>query len=141
VGLALRLPGTLSVPEVTRVLKEAGFLPYGRQLAWMSDAGLPRFTALFDGVALQDVQSAGVDRIDLLLDLPNSPADEQAFSRMASVGRDLAQRLDAELLDDQGRPVPDGADHAVDKQLLELYTRLGESGFDAGDERTVRVFS
>lgn len=141
VGLALRLPGTLPVPEITRVLKEVGFLPYGRQLAWMSDAGMPRFTALFDGVAVQDVQSAGVDRIDLLLDLPNSPADEQAFSRMASVGRDLAGRLNAQLLDDQGHPVPDGADHAVDKQLLELYTRLGESGFDAGDERTVRVFS
>src|SRR5690606_18264087 len=37
VGLALRLPGTMPVGEVTRVLKEAGFLPYGEQLAWMSD--------------------------------------------------------------------------------------------------------
>ena len=141
VGLALRLPGTMPVGDMTRALKDVGFLPYGRQLAWMSDTGVPRFTALFDGVPLQDVQSAGVDRVDLLLDLPNSPADEQAFSRMASVGRDLAGRLGAELLDDQGRPVSDGSDHAIDKQLTDLYAKLGQVGFEAGADRTVRVFS
>jgi FtsZ-interacting cell division protein ZipA len=141
VGLALRLEGTLPVAEVTRVLKEVGFLPYGHQLAWMADTGTPRFTALYDGVPVQDVQSAGVDRVDLLLDLPNSPADGQAFSRMASVGRDLARRLQAVLLDDQGRPVSDGTDNAIDKQLLGLYGRLQEAGFEAGAERTVRVFS
>ncbi|HWK70703.1 MAG TPA: cell division protein ZipA C-terminal FtsZ-binding domain-containing protein [Burkholderiaceae bacterium] len=141
VALVLRLPGTAPVADMTRVLQEAGFLAYGRQLAWMSDTGTPRFTALFDGVPPQDVQSAGVDRVDLLLDLPNSPADEQAFSRMASVGRDLAKRLKAELLDDQGRPVHEGADHTIDKQLLDLYKRLAQAGFEAGAERTVRVFS
>src|SRR5690606_6435707 len=141
VALVLRLPGTAPVADMTRVLQEAGFLACGRQLAGRSDTGTPRFTALFDGVPRQDVQSAGVDRVDLLLDLPNSPADEQAFSRMASVGRDLAKRLKAELLDDQGRPVHEGADHTIDKQLLDLYKRLAQAGFEAGAERTVRVFS
>ncbi|MYN13661.1 hypothetical protein GSY71_11000 [Pusillimonas sp. TS35] len=141
VGLVLRLVDTHAISEVSRVLKDVGFLPHGGQLAWMSDQGIPRFTALFDGRQLREVQSDGVQRIDLLLDLPNSPADEQAFSRMASVGRDLARRLGAELLDDQGRPVADGADLAIDKQLLDLYTRLSEAGFPAGAERTVRMFS
>lgn len=141
VALILQLPGTVPIADITRVLQEVGFLPYGRQLAWMADTGTPRFTALFDGARPQDVQSAGVDRVDLLLDLPNSPADEQAFSRMASVGRDLSKRLKAELLDDQGRPVREGADDAIDKQLLDLYTRLAQAGFEAGAERTVRVFS
>ncbi|PLC51686.1 hypothetical protein CR159_01270 [Pollutimonas subterranea] len=141
VGLALRLSGTQPVGEVNQVLKDVGFLPYGSQLAWMADTGVPRFTVLFDGVHAREVQSAGVDRIDLLLDLPNSPPDEQAFSRMASVGRDLAGRLDAVLLDDQGNPVHHDADHAIDKQLLGLYTRLHEAGFEAGTERTARVFS
>ncbi|MGB3289831.1 MAG: cell division protein ZipA C-terminal FtsZ-binding domain-containing protein [Burkholderiaceae bacterium] len=141
VALILRLPGTAPVADMTRVLQDAGFLAHGRQLAWMSDTGMPRFTALFDGALPQDVQSAGVDRIDLLLDLPNSPADEQAFSRMASVGRDLAKRLKAELLDDQGRPVHEGADHTIDQQLLDLYNRLAQAGFEAGAERTVKVFS
>src|SRR5690606_16364847 len=141
VGLALRLQDTLTVSEISAVLKEVGFLPYGRQLAWMSDTGLPRFTALLDGTPALDAQSSGVSRVDLLLDLPNSPADEQAFSRMASVGRDLARRLKAELMDDQGHPVSDTADRAIDQQLLDLDGRLAQAGFEAGAERTVRVFS
>lgn len=141
VGLILRLHDVLTVAEVSGVLKEVGFLPYGRQLAWMSDTGLPRFTAMLDGAPALEAQSASVSRVDLLLDLPNSPADEQAFSRMASVGRDLSRRLKAELLDDQGHAVSDTADQAIDEQLLELYGRLGQAGFEAGTERTVRVFS
>lgn len=141
VGLALRLGGTQPVAEVTRLVKESGFLSYGNQLAWMAESGMPRFTLLFDGVHAGDVQSAGVDRIDLLLDLPHSSSDEQAFSRMASVGRDLAGRLNATLVDDQGRPLADGTDHSIDVQLLELYAKLDQAGFPAGAERTVRVFS
>ncbi|MCC2595110.1 hypothetical protein LKR43_02030 [Pusillimonas sp. MFBS29] len=141
VGLVLRLQDVLTVAEVSSVLKEVGFLPYGQQLAWMSDTGLPRFTALLDGAPALDAPSASVSRVDLLLDLPNSPADEQAFSRMASVGRDLSRRLKAELLDDQGHLVSDNSDQAIDAQLLELYGKLGQVGFEAGTERTVRVFS
>lgn len=141
VGLALQLPGALAVSDVSRVLEDAGFLRHGRQLAWMSEQGIPRFTALFNGQLPGDVQSAGVDRIELVLDLPNSPADDQAFSRMASVGRHLAANLDAQLLDDQGRLVAEGADQAIDRQLHERYRQLGAAGFPAGEARTARLFS
>lgn len=141
VGLALQLPGALSVAEVGRALEEVGFLRHGPQLAWMSELGIPRFTALFNGRLPGEVQSAGVDRIDLVLDLPNSPADDQAFSRMASVGRHLAANLDAQLLDDQGRPVADGMDQAIDEQLQERYQQLESRGFVAGEYRTARLFS
>ncbi|NYT76708.1 hypothetical protein H0A71_06875 [Alcaligenaceae bacterium] len=141
VGLALRLSEPHVISDVSSILKDIGFMSHHGQLAWMSDTGLPRFTVLFDGLHAHEVQADSVSRIDLLLDLPRSPADEQAFSRMASVGRDLARRLDGELLDDQGRPVPDGADQAIDGQLLGMYARLSQAGFEAGDARTVRVFS
>ena len=141
VGLALQLPGALSVAEVGRALEEVGFLRHGPQLAWMSELGIPRFTALFNGQLPGEVQSAGVDRIDLVLDLPNSPADDQAFSRMASVGRHLAANLDAQLLDDQGRVVADGMDQTIDEQLYERYQQLESSGFAAGEYRTARLFS
>ncbi len=141
VGLTLRLNGTVPVAQVSATLRDVGFLPYDSQLGWMSDTGVPRFTVLLDGMPAQQTQSAGVDRIDFLLDLPNSPPDSQAFSRMACVGRDLANRLDAILLDDQGRAVPDSADAAIDQQLLDLYTALEQAGFQAGTERTIRVFS
>ena len=141
VGLALQLTGARPVAEVARTLEDAGFLRYGKQLAWMSEQGIPRFTALFNGRVPGEVQSASVDRVEFVLDLPNSPPDDQAFSRMASVGRHLAASLDAQLLDDQGRPVSDGVDHAIDAQLLERYEQLAETGFVAGEPRTARLFS
>lgn len=141
VGLALRLGGAKPIAEVMQAVKEAGFLTYGNQLAWMSEAGVPRFTLLFDGVAAADFQQAGVDRLDLLLDVPRSQADEHAFSRMACVGRDLAARLSATLVDDQGQLVTENADHAIDEKLHELYQKLDQAGFPAADERTIRLFS
>lgn len=141
VGLALRLGSARPVLEVTQAVKDAGFLVYGNQLAWMSEAGIPRFTLLFDGIPAGDFHSAGVDRLDLLLDVPRSQANEHAFSRMACVGRDLAVRLEATLVDDQGQPVLETADQAIDEQLYDLYLNLENAGFPAADERTIRLFS
>lgn len=141
VGLALQLPGAMALAEVVRALEDVGFLRHGRQLAWMSEQGIPRFTALFNGQLPGDVQSAGVDRVELVLDLPNSPTDDQAFSRMATVGRQLAAHLDAHLLDDQGRPVAEGVDQTIDRQLHERYRQLAEVGFVSGEPRTARLFS
>lgn len=141
VGLVLKLEQPKDTDAVFRVLENAGFLRGDDHLAWMSDSGLPRFIALFDGVPAAKLDSDQISRVDFVLDVPNSPADEQAFSRMATVGRDLAKRLDAVLLDDQGRPLPDHADDAIDDQLYALYVRLEEAGYPPGEARTARVFS
>ncbi|WP_454006682.1 cell division protein ZipA C-terminal FtsZ-binding domain-containing protein [Alcaligenes sp. Marseille-Q7550] len=141
VGISVRLPGPLPAAKVIQAVRDSGFLPYGQQLAWLADSGQPRFTAMFDSANPNDIQSASIERIDLLLDLPNSPADDHAFSRMATVARDLAGRLEGVVLDDQGRPLPESADQNIDEQLSNLYRRLDEAGFTAGQERTGRVFS
>lgn len=142
VNLGVRPAGPRPLADMQRVARDVGFLPHGRQLAWMAENGQPRFVLLFNGGAAQDVQSASVDRLDLVLDLPNSQADAQAFSRMAGVGRDLAGRLDAVLLDDQGRPVAPDADAIIDQQLAEIQQRLTQAGLVPGESsRTARVFS
>jgi hypothetical protein len=141
VGLALSVNNPQRRADVLKALHSAGFVQTGSQLAWVSEHEIPRFTVLFDG---QDPFQAGderVVRVELLLDLPNSPSDDQAFSRMASVGRDLARRLGATLLDDQGNPVSDQADDTIDRQLQALYAQLEKAGFTPGDPRTSRVFS
>jgi len=141
VVLVLKLGRALPVGEVTQVVKDAGFVSFGNQLAWMSESGVPRFTLLYAGTPAADFSSAGVDRLDLMLDVPRSQPDEHAFSRMACVGRDLAARLDATLVDEQGQAVNEGADHAVDEKLHDLYMNLERSGFPAAEPRTVRLFS
>ena len=141
VGLVLRFDEPRDTPEVMKVLHNAGFVQFGHQLAWVSEHQLPRFTALLDGQAAFDAATQPVGRIDLLVDIPNSTPDDQAFSRMASVGRDLARRLGGTLLDDQGNAVSDHADQAIDRQLQALYAQLEKAGFPAGQTRTSRVFS
>lgn len=141
VVLVLKLAQARPVAEVTQAVKEAGFVGFGNQLAWMSEAGVPRFTLLYAGEPAGDFSSAGVDRLDLVLDVPRSQPDEHAFSRMACVGRDLASRLEATLVDEQGQPVNESADHAVDEKLHELYNNLEQASFPAADIRTVRLFS
>ena len=141
VGISLRLHGPIGTALVNQAIVSAGFMEYGKHLAWLASSGLPRFTLLLNAKPALTVQSATVDRLDLLLDLPNSPKDEQAFSRMASVGRDLALRLNAELIDDQGQPLTDHYDDDIDQQLYQMYEQLEQAGFTAGEARTQRVFA
>lgn len=141
VGLALQLPSPVQVARVRDTVIEAGFARVGAHMAWVAESGAARFTLMFDGSPVSAFLGDRVGRLDLLLDLPNSPADAQAFSRMASVGRDLAQRLDAVLVDDQGRPVSEASDATIDKQLAAMYAQLTQAGFAPGSERTARLFS
>ncbi len=141
VGLSLRLAEPLPSNEVLQVATSAGFMEYGKQLGWLASSGIPRFTLLFDGKPALDLHASQVSRLDLLLDVPNSPKDENAFSRMATVGRDLALRLGAELIDDQGQPLTDHYDEDIDGQLYQIYEQLEDAGFSAGETRTLRVFT
>lgn len=136
VVLGIKPAMTRPVDQVEPSVRETGFVMYGDQLAWMADSGLPRFT-----LALISNAEQRIERLDLILDVPNCQIDEQAFSRMAGVGRDLASRLNAQLLDEQGNAVMPQADAAIDKQVLEMHHALDGAGFQAGAVRTLRLFS
>ncbi|QIM49109.1 hypothetical protein G9Q38_07905 [Pusillimonas sp. DMV24BSW_D] len=141
VGLVVQLNGAQPLGKVCSVVEDAGFVMLVNQYVWVAESGQARFALMFDGEAAAGFKGASVSRLDLLLDIPNSPSDSQAFSRMAGVGRDLAQRFQAQLVDDQGRPVTESADARIDEQLTPLYERLEQAGFTPGDERTARLFS
>lgn len=136
VGLTLHLPRPLAVREIRQTATQAGFQSRDGWQAWLSDTGRPCFMLL-----IEEADDQMADRADLLLDVPNSQPDDQAFSRMLAVGRDLASRLDAEVLDDQGRTFHDSSAPAIDAQISTLYDRLDAAGFLAGSERAARVFS
>lgn len=136
VGLILQLAQPRGVPSITEAAAGVGFVQSRGQWAWMAENGLPRFVLQVDQQADEPAH-----RVDLVLDVPNSIPDDQAFSRMVAVGRDLARRLDAHVLDDQGRTFQDGSAPAIDRQISALYDQLDQAGFLAGTERTARVFS
>ena len=136
VGLILQLSQPRPAAAILQSASEAGFVQYRGQWAWMADNGLPRFV-----LQIEAQEGDAAHRVDLVLDVPNSLPDDQAFSRMVTVGRDLAARLDAHVLDDQGRTFQDSSSAAIDQQISGLYDQLDQAGFLAGTDRAARVFS
>jgi len=140
VGLTLVMEDPQPTPAVLALAREMGFSVDDGRLFWMSDMGLPRFSvARADGAPFDD--HGAVDRLVMLLDVPMSPSDERPFGRMVQVGRDLAARLNADLVDDQGKPVQEGSEGVIDEQLLALYAKLEQADMAAGSDRAARVFS
>ena len=141
VGLTLVLNSPLSAKEVIAVARDLGFIADGQYLVWLTDLGEPRFTlSRTDGTGF-DEGIGSVDHLALLLDVPCSPPDPQAFSHMVGVARELAARLGAELIDDQGKPLAAGAETIVDVRLRTLFAQLEQAGFMAGSARAKRVFA
>jgi len=142
VNLSVQLADALPLDHVQRLAHEMGFVSQGQQLVWMADQGAPQFTLRVHEAAVHDAAAGRrVKRLDLALDVPNSPADAKAFSRMAGVGRNLANAVDAVLLDDQGKPLAAHADAVVDQQLAAITQGLAEAGFTPGSARCARVFA
>jgi len=140
VGLNLVLPQVQPVAALLALARDLGFVLVDGRLLWLSEAGLTRFTLSHGDDDIFDVDG-NVHRLTLLLDVPHSPADEHAFSHMAGVARELAARLDAQLLDDQGKPVAEGSEAAIDAHLASLYAQLREADMQAGSPRAKRVFA
>ncbi len=141
VGLTLLLGSAQPAAEVLAVARDLGFVHDGPRLAWMSDEGQPRFTLTRGDGAAFDAGMGGVERLNLLLDVPCSAPDEHAFGRMVDVGQQLAQRLRAELVDDQGKPLAEGSARVIDERLQVLFSQLEQAGLRAGSERALRVFA
>ncbi|MDD3757205.1 MAG: cell division protein ZipA C-terminal FtsZ-binding domain-containing protein [Advenella sp.] len=141
VGLTLKLQGTQPVAAIVSIIRRMSFVEYGNDFAWCNEDGIPRFLLLLGNEPGQGVRSAGIDHIGLLLDVPRSPADEHSFGRMLGVAKELAVALKAQLVDDSGRPVMDGAEVGIDRKLVELYEELDRQGIPAGSSRALLVFS
>ena len=144
VGLTLvpQSPQPWRIPEVLSAARKVGFTENaeGNRLEWLDDEGAVRFT-LVHPAAEANASGAVVGRLSMLLDVPRSPASNSGFADMADVARQLAGILDAGVVDDNGLPLAQGSEGAVDTQLARLYVQLAQSGLPAGSERALRVFA
>lgn len=141
VGLTLLLGSSRPVSEVTSAARGMGFIPANGALAWLGDHGMVCFTLSRADLESFDAGQATVDRLSMLLDVPCTPADSRAFSRMVEIGIELAQRIGAELVDDQDRALQRGTEGQIDERLQVLYTQLEAAGLTASSPRARRVFS
>lgn len=140
VGLNLLLDGARDTEDLIQCAMGMGFIEHEGELAWVGEHGLACFTLnRFDGHPFE--AGAQLDKLSLLLDVPRSPATDTSFARMVDVGTELARRLGAVLVDDQGKPLAQGAEIAIDERLQVLYGQLDAAGLQAGGERARRVFA
>jgi hypothetical protein len=131
-----------SASDVLTAAHQVGFAPmYDGKLPWLDKQQRVRFTLTRgDNLSFESAASTSIGQLNLLLDVPRSPADPTAFSQLAAVARRLAAVLNADVVDDGGRPLADGAVIAIDRQLLERVARLEQAGLEAGSVRARRVF-
>ena len=68
----------------------------------------------------------------LSLDVPQTPANVEAFPTWHKVAYALAEDMDADVLDDAGRPITLHAFDAIGKDLAQLYAALESHDLAAG---------
>jgi hypothetical protein len=116
----------------------------GRLVLPSSEAGAPPVLVLeYDAQAAlaEDPQAAALREVVLSLDVPQTPAHAEAFPAWHKVAHALAEDMDAELLDDAGRPIALQAFDAIGKDLAQLYAALESHDLAAGSPAARRLFS
>ncbi|MFW8566738.1 cell division protein ZipA C-terminal FtsZ-binding domain-containing protein [Orrella sp. 11846] len=140
VSLNLVLERSASPEQVYSQAESMGFMATASGLAWIDEDGIENFVLTrTDGQPFD--ANRPLDRLSLLLDVPRSHAKDKPFSHMTDIAVELAQRLQAVVVDDQDQPLVPGAEKAIDAHLIKLYQDLEIVGLQAGSERARRVFA
>jgi hypothetical protein len=136
-----------SVGYVQQCAGRQGLVPGavpGRLVLPSADEGAPPVLVLeFDAQAAlaEDPQAAGLREVILSLDVPQTPASVEPFPTWHKVAFALAEDMDAELLDDAGRPITLHAFDAIGKDLAQLYEALESHDLAAGSPAARRLFA
>lgn len=103
----------------------------------------PLFTLQFgDTNFLRDDLTLKAGRqITLLLDVPQGAQAIKPFKTVCEYGYSLAQRMGAQLVDDNMRPLTEASFVAIFTQLEKLYEKLEARGMPAGSPVAQRLFS
>ena len=168
--IALAVDADFDAPDVTRLVAQAAELDQlcarfdvlvtltvqSNGAPWSPDAIQAAAAALgFTSVAAGRWELREGEHLVLVLTAPAQPADHLALSidvplvrpetsplaRQFSVADQLAARLDARVIDDNGRPVQREAHFAVAAQLATLYEDMHAAGLAAGSERARRLYA
>jgi hypothetical protein len=148
--LAVRLQArsvAWSVGYVQQCASRQGLVPGavpGRLVLPSAEEGTPPILVLeFDAQAAlaDDPQAAALREVILSLDVPQTPAAVEPFPTWHKVANALAEDMDAELLDDAGRPITLHAFDAIGRELAQLYAALESHDLAAGSPAARRLFA
>jgi len=136
-----------SVGYVQQCAGRQGLVPGavpGRLVLPAAEEGAPPVLVLeFDAQAAlaDDPQAAALREVILSLDVPQTPASVEPFPTWHKVAHALAEDMDADLLDDAGRPITLQAFDVIGKDLTQLYAALESHDLAAGSPAARRLFA
>lgn len=81
------------------------------------------------------------DRLALSLDVPLAPGDRGSLAALFSAAHLLAARLNARIVDDNGRTVDASALDAIGAELDKLYDEMRAAGIEPGGPRAQRLYA
>ena len=147
-SLTLRANGAAwSVGYIQQSACRHGFVPGalpGRLVTAGSEDGAPAVLVLaFDAQAAlaEDPGVAAVRQVQLSLDVPQTAEAAEPFPAWHQAARLLAADMDAEMIDDSGRPITLHAFAAIGDDLAKLYAALAAHDLAAGSAAARRLFA
>lgn len=84
------------------------------------------------------MQTGGVT---LLLDVPRATEPVKVYDQMRALAKRLATTLDAELVDDNSKPLTDAGLGTIRSQLQTVQATMRAKGIEPGGPRALRLFS
>jgi hypothetical protein len=121
-------PAMLAAVATEQGLSERG----GGRFAKLDDKGGTLFTLSFGDRG---------DKLAMLLDVPRANAQHRPWQQMLHCAESLAQRLDGQLVDDTGKPLPESVWGQIEEQLRQRYWALDAAGIEPGSARALRLFN
>jgi hypothetical protein len=136
-----------SVGFIQQCAQRQGFVPGvlpGRLVMPGAEEGAPPVLVLaFDPQAAlaDDPAAAALRKVQLSLDVPQTPEDAEPFPAWHQAARLLAADMDATMTDDGGRPITLQAFAGIGEDLKQLYQALQARDLAAGSPAARRLFS
>jgi len=79
-------------------------------------------------------------RLTLLLDVPRAPQAQHPFEKLVEIANELAQALEASIVDDQSRILSASALASIGRQIEPVYAKLVDAEMPAGSSRALALF-
>lgn len=128
------LDGPMESAAISAAAADAGFVaaPPGR---WLKRDGQGRLLSTLTTMSLL------ADRVALTLDVPLAPGDRESLGALFTAAHQLAARLNARIVDDNGRPVEPNAQGTIGAELEKLYGEMRAAGIEPGGPRAQRLYA
>ena len=140
VSAASLFPGT----KIRALAEAAGMVIEGGRFVRADDDGNVLYVLLnqeetaFSGESMKTLTTHG---LTFLLDVPTAAHGDRIFTQMVDLAKRFADVLKGALVDDNRRPLPDGALEPIRRQIVQYQSTMAARKLSAGGNLAKRLFS